>query len=120
ILGELARLTGAEIADPETTRVARSAPQRREGPGEVARQVALVFKDLDDHILAATDNKLDLGTAATVAFMGAGALSVAFGKKVSSPPWFNLAWWGLRTFMQFEADAVAEPSGDGVDADTAS
>ena len=112
ILIELGRMTGGEVVERGRSESVPRAAQRRDGPGEVARQVTQVFKDLDDEILGATNGKLDLGTAATFAFVGAGALSVAFGNKLSSPPWFNLAWWGLRTFMLFEADAVAEPSSD--------
>jgi len=29
--------------------------------------------------------------------------------EIVSPPWFNLAWWGFRTFMTFERDAGDHP-----------
>jgi hypothetical protein len=106
--GELARLSGAELVEDRPSSP-KPAPPSDEGPGEVARQVARVFKDLDDDVLFATGGKLDMGTLATLGFLAAGVVSVARRGELTSPPWFNLAWWGLRTFMLFEADAVQSP-----------
>jgi hypothetical protein len=67
---------------------------------------------LPDDAIAATPGAVDLGTLATLAFVGAGALEVAVSKKLPMPPWFNLAWWGFRTFMTVEKpeiDATASP-----------
>ena len=51
-----------------------------------------------------------MGTLTTFGFLGAGALNVALRRQAPAPPWFNLAWWGIRTFMLFEADAVTDGS----------
>jgi len=112
ILAEIVRLTGVDT----TIRLGERPPARElrpgTGPGVVAREVARFFRHLDDKVLTATDGKLDMGTLATFGFLGAGALNVALRRQASAPPWFNLAWWGVRTFMLFEADAVADPDGD--------
>lgn len=110
LLEHLARLTGVETTLGPDDRPPVPPPVSGDGPGEVARQVARLFKGLDDDVLTATDGKLDMGTLATFGFLGAGALNVMTRRNLSTPPWFNLAWWGLRTFMLFEADAVNAPS----------
>jgi hypothetical protein len=106
ILAAIARITGVETTVGLGERPPAPPSRTDGGPGEVARELARVFKDLDDEVLRATDGKLDMGTLTTFGFLGAGALGVASGQKVIAPPWFTLAWWALRTFMLFEADAV--------------
>ena len=108
ILAALVRVTGVDGTLGPGERPPLDDVLRRAGPGEVARELARFFKNLDDEILSATAGKLDMGTLATFGFLGAGALNVAVGRQATAPPWFNLAWWGLRTFMLFEADAVAD------------
>jgi hypothetical protein len=107
------RLTAVDLVVGPTEAPPARAAARGEGPGVVAREVARLFKHIDDRILAATDGKLDMGTLTTFGFLGAGALNVAFSHRAPPPPWFNLAWWGIRTFMLFEADAV--DGGDGIE-----
>jgi hypothetical protein len=108
------RLTAADlVVGPTDAPPARALP-RSEGPGVVAREVAQLFKRIDDRVLAVTDGKVDLGTLTTFTFLGAGALNVAFSRRAPAPPWFNLAWWGIRTFVLFEADAV-DGMGDGTE-----
>lgn len=74
----------------------------------VAREVARLFRDINRSVLRATDGQLDLGMLATVTFVSAGALEVALKKQIPAPPWFNLAWWGFRTFMTLEKAAIEE------------
>jgi len=112
ILAELVRLTGVDTTFGPGERPPAGEALRSPGPGAVAREVAKLFKDLDDEVLAATDGKLDLGTLATFGFVATGALNLAVDGKAPAPPWFNLAWWGLRTFMLFEADAVVDVGDD--------
>jgi hypothetical protein len=108
LVAELRRLTGVETTLGPSDRPPVEEPLRRAGPGEVAREVARLFKDLDEGVLAATDGKMDLGTVATFGFFAAGALNVTVRRKAGAPPWFILAWWGLRTFMLSEADPVTD------------
>jgi hypothetical protein len=75
-------------------------------PSGVAREIGRLFHDLDRGVLHATDGHLDLATLATFSFIGAGALEVAIKQKLPAPPWFNLAWWGFRTFTSLEGDAL--------------
>jgi Heavy metal associated domain 2 len=72
----------------------------------VAGVTAALFKELDEEVLLATDGRLDLGTVTALGFFGAGALEVAVKGTIPAPPWFNLAWWGLSTFLDFEKDAI--------------
>jgi hypothetical protein len=75
-------------------------------PSSVARAAAAFFRELNQDILRATGGRTDLGTLATLGFMGAGALEVALRREIPIPPWFNLAWWGFRTFMTLEGGAI--------------
>lgn len=90
---------GPQVA-PELTNVA-SVPITR-----LARELARVFRDANRDLLSATDGRLDIGTAATLTFLGAGALQVLSRQEIHAPPWFNLAWWGFRTFMTLESAAI--------------
>ena len=38
--------------------------------------------------------------------LGAGAADVIASGKLPLPPWFNLAWWGFRTFMTTEQPEI--------------
>ena len=72
--------------------------------GIVANELTSLFDELDDDVLRATQGNIDLATLVTVAFVTAGALQIAWRKQIPAPPWFNLGWWGLRTFLTFERD----------------
>jgi hypothetical protein len=76
----------------------------------VARELAGVFNDLDDGVLRATQGALDMGTLLTIGLAAAGALQVAVRGQLPPPPWFTLGWWGFRTFLTFERDALARPT----------
>jgi hypothetical protein len=83
------------------------------GPSGVAREVTRLFRSLDQEVRAATEGRLDLGTLTTIGFLGAGALEVAVKQRLPAPPWFNLAWWGVRTFLSLEGGATSTPSPGG-------
>lgn len=72
----------------------------------LAKQVASIARQLDRDILRASDGTVDLGTLATLGFIGAGAAEVLATRKLPLPPWFNLAWWGFRTFMMAEEEEI--------------
>jgi hypothetical protein len=66
---------------------------------------------------AQSDGSVDLGTLATLGMLGAGAVQVATTGALPFAPWFNLAWWGFRTFVtseqqeiRLESDAGEHPS----------
>lgn len=82
---------------------------------KIARLAATAFRDLDRDVLRASDGSLDLGTLVTLGFFGAGAVQLVTEREMDLPPWFNLAWWGYRTFMtneQDEIDSLEEASED--------
>jgi hypothetical protein len=100
------------------------APDRILAPGEppprnpdvpeisrVARLAAKAFREIDRDVRRASEGSLDLGTLATLGFFGFGAAGVAASRDISLPPWFNLAWWGYRTFMTNEQEAIQSAGG---------
>lgn len=72
----------------------------------IARKVVLAVRELDRDIRRGSDGTVDLGMLATLGFLGAGAAEVVVSKKLPLPPWFNLAWWGFRTFMTTEQPEI--------------
>jgi hypothetical protein len=66
------------------------------------------FRGLDEELLRITEGGMDLGVLVTLGFVVAGAFEVMVTQKIPAPPWFNLAWWGFRTFMTVEAPAIRE------------
>lgn len=71
----------------------------------LARKVMIAVRELDRDIRRGSDGSVDLGMLATLGLIGAGATEVAITGKLPVPPWFNLAWWGYRTFMTTEVRA---------------
>lgn len=82
--------------DPDVPRLSR-----------IARLFADAFRDLDRDLLRLSRGSFDLGTLATLGFFAGGAAEVLAERKLELPPWFNLAWWGYRTFMTNEQDEIA-------------
>lgn len=99
------RTTGAErvLAQGEAPPLDPAVPPL----ATIAKQLATVVRELDRDLLRSTRGSLDLGTLATLGFVGAGAAEVLATRKLPMPPWFNLAWWGFRTFMTAEEDEIA-------------
>jgi hypothetical protein len=112
-LVDSARTVLAALAPPAPAVHQGGAPP----PSAVAREVARLFRSLDQEVRDATDGRLDLGTLTTLGFVGAGAVEVAIKQRLPAPPWFNLAWWGFRTFLTFEGDAIRAASVPGKDPD---
>jgi hypothetical protein len=65
----------------------------------IRQQLAAIAREIDRDIRRSSDGSVDLGTLATLGFVGAGAAQVAATGELPMPPWFNLAWWAYRTFM---------------------
>ena len=63
-------------------------------------------RELDRDIRRSSEGAADLGVLATLGFFAAGAAEVVGSGELPLPPWFNLAWWGFRTFMTTEATAI--------------
>ena len=84
-------------------------PPRTGAPASaVGRATVEAFRALDDEVIRVSGGGMDLGTLATLGFFGAGALELAVTGKIPAPPWFQLAWWGFRTFMTVEVAAVRD------------
>jgi hypothetical protein len=107
LLGKLRALTGVDMVlgptDPPPIRVGVSPAA---GGSSVGRATAKAFREIDEDLLRYTEGRLDLGTLTTLGFLVAGGLEMAVTKTIPIPPWFNLAWWGFRTFMSVEARAI--------------
>lgn len=120
-LHDAARLAAERIAEvarrhaefPAERGAAGTSPAQRARQGSsIADSLAELVKQLDSDLLATTQGRLDLGTLATFGFLAAGAAEVLTSRRIPAPPWFNLAWWALRTFTEFErpsASAVSTP-----------
>jgi hypothetical protein len=74
------------------------------GRSSLARAIVQAARDINTDLLRETDGRIDLGTLSAAGFFAAGAFEVATSGKLPIPPWFNLAWWALRTFTEFERD----------------
>ena len=81
--------------DPDIPRLSR-----------IAQLAACAFREIDRDMLRMSRGSFDLGTLATLGFFTSGALEVLADRKLEMPPWFNLAWWGYRTFMTNEQDEI--------------
>jgi hypothetical protein len=97
------------VACDRVVALGESPPMDREIPqlSKIAKLAATAFREIDRDVMRATDGNIDLGTLVTLGFFGAGAAEVAIEREVAMPPWFNLAWWGYRTFMTNEQAEIA-------------
>ncbi len=78
----------------------------------LARKLVAAMRGIDCDLRRASDGTVDLGTLTTLGFVGAGAVEVATTGQLPMPPWFQLAWWGFRTFVTTEQDEIqAEAAG---------
>jgi hypothetical protein len=73
---------------------------------KIAHEVAVAVREIDREIRRRSEGAADLGILATLGFFGAGAAEVIGSGRLPLPPWFNLAWWGFRTFMTTEQLAI--------------
>ncbi len=101
--GIAAVLRHGERSDEEELALAEEALQQG---SDLARSVACMFKGMNLEMLRASGGRIDLGTAAAVAFAGAGIAEVVATGKLPMPPWFNLGWWAFRMFMTTEKAAI--------------
>lgn len=85
----------------------------------IARSVVHAVREIDRDLRRGSEGTVDLGMLATLGFLGAGAGEVIASGKLPLPPWFNLAWWGFRTFMTTEQPEIqAEDEDDETSSDT--
>ncbi|HEY5925686.1 MAG TPA: hypothetical protein VIV11_28565 [Kofleriaceae bacterium] len=81
----------------------------------LAQKVVTAVRELDRDIRRGSDGTVDLGMLATLGLLGAGATEIAITGRLPVPPWFNLAWWGFRTFMTTEVSDASDDCGDAAD-----
>lgn len=72
----------------------------------IARTVVHAVREIDRDLRRGSEGTVDLGMLATLGFLTAGAADVIASGKLPLPPWFNLAWWGFRTFMTTEQPEI--------------
>jgi heavy-metal-associated domain-containing protein len=98
------RVTGCDrvVAQGEAPPRATEAPPL----SSLAYEMAQAGRSIDEAIRRASQGAVDLGTLATLGFLGAGAAEVIASRRLPMPPWFNLAWWGFRTFMTAEREEI--------------
>lgn len=83
------------------------------GPTRVARAVAHSFFQINDSVRSALDDRADLASLLPVFFATGGITEVLKSKKLPGPPWFNLLWWSVRSFMTFNTEAIEEERHNG-------
>lgn len=83
------------------------------GPTRVARAVAHSFFRINEGVRHALDDRADLASLLPVFFAAGGVTEVLKSKKLPAPPWFNLLWWSVRSFMTFNVEAVEEERRNG-------
>jgi hypothetical protein len=107
-LGNLVELVQRELGIERVLAHGELPPIATEIPpfSSIARRIAVMVRELDRDIRRRSDGTVDLGVLATLGFFAAGAAEVAASGQLPIPPWFNLAWWGYRTFMTTEATAI--------------
>ncbi len=99
-------LVAAERA-PDGHPLTAHRPERHPGPTRVAHAVAHAAREINTSVSEALDHRADLATLLPVAFAAGGFAEIAATGKLPVPSWFNLVWWSLRSFMTFNAGAVA-------------
>jgi hypothetical protein len=83
-------------------------PEDHPGPTRIARALVRAVSGINEDVRTALDDRADLGTLLPVFFAAAGAYEVTTTGQLSTPTWFNLLWWSLRSFMTFNIRAVEE------------
>jgi hypothetical protein len=78
----------------------------------LARKLVAAMRGIDADLRRASEGTVDLGTLTTFSFLGAGALEIATTGQLPLPPWFNLAWWGFRTFVTTEQEEIKAEAAD--------
>jgi hypothetical protein len=94
----------ARLLDAAILPLGALPPPPKEAPpfSAVARKLAQAIGEIDRDVRIRTEGAADLGTLATLGFFAAGAAEIVAARELPLPPWFNLAWWGYRTFMTTE------------------
>jgi hypothetical protein len=85
---------------PDDTRAA-VARSLREG-SELSRLMAEAARGLHADFLRWTSGRVSLGTVATIALWLSAATRVAATGELQLPPWYQLIYYGFRTFGGFE------------------
>jgi hypothetical protein len=109
---ELAELVRGVLVLERVLEVGERPPRPTDTPelSRLAKMAAVAFRQIDRDVKRASEGSVDLGTLVTALFFGAGAVQLVSERQVELPPWFNLAWWGYRTFMTNELQEIE--SGD--------
>lgn len=112
--GELAERSAMVIGASRVVGLGDHPPLPDEVPplSSLAQKIVALAREVDRDIRRATEGSIDLGTLATLGFVGAGAAQVVATGRLPIPPWFNLAWWGLRTFVSAEHDEIVAARAD--------
>ncbi len=104
----VALVLGPQDEDPHpSSAIAGQAEPRR---SSVAHALVEAVRGINSDVMRGSDGRMDLPTLASLGFLGLGALEIAVTRQVPAPPWFNLAWWAIRTLTTFESDAMSAPA----------
>ena len=73
----------------------------------VAHKLVQALREIDRDVRRSFEGSVDLGTLITLGMLGVGATEIAVSGQLPLPPWFNLAWWGFRTFVTTEQEEIS-------------
>jgi hypothetical protein len=107
-IGTLVETVRATLAIDRVLASGEKPPLETEVPpfSSIARKMVIAIRELDSDIRRGSDGTVDLGILVTLGFISAGAAEIAVSGELPLPPWFNLAWWGFRTFMTTEQPEI--------------
>lgn len=109
VLATVRRSTGvARVLDAQEEMTDTRAVEPVIAGSSVARTLVDAVRGVNSDVLRESGGRMDLATLASLGFFAAGALEIAASRRLPAPPWFNLAWWAVRTLTEFES-APAQP-----------
>jgi hypothetical protein len=96
----------AEHAAEVGARTEESAAARGTG---LARALVDLTRNVNEDVRAALGGHADLGSLVPAALFVTSVAQVSLSGKLPAVPWYSLVWYGLRTFVTFNARALRAP-----------
>ncbi len=88
-------------------------PRDGQSSTRLARALSTAARGINDDVRKALHGKADLASLAPLLLFAASAAEVSIAGKLVRVPWYNLLWYGLRSFLAFNPAAIDDdpPSG---------
>jgi hypothetical protein len=110
IIAAVRRCTGVtRVLDAQEELTAPTTVEPVAAGSSVARALVDAVRGVNQDVLRESGGRMDLATLASLGFFAAGAMEIAASRRLPAPPWFNLAWWAVRTLTEFESAPPPTP-----------